>query len=93
MVEIEGADNETGIVSISVAMAKKEAVAFAAEVRRSCFTGEKTCPECGRTVKVSPVNISRCTNIGGPWKSSIECTNKACRYTELSIKTMHDWRK
>lgn len=51
------------------------------------------CPDCGALVRVSRVNVSRCTNIGGPWKSSIECLNKTCRYTELSIKTMNDWRK
>ena len=51
------------------------------------------CPACQGPVKITPVNVSRCTNIGGPWKSSIECLNKTCRYTELSIKPMNDWRK
>lgn len=50
------------------------------------------CPDCGAVVIISPVNVSRCTNVGGDWKTSLQCTNKSCRFTELSIKTITEWR-
>lgn len=54
--------------------------------------GVSFCPECKSFVIIKPVNVSRCTNIGGPWKTSLECTNDRCRFTELSIKTLNEWR-
>lgn len=50
------------------------------------------CPECGAAVRISPVNVSKCTNVGGEWRSSISCLNQTCRFTELSTKTMDEWR-
>lgn len=50
------------------------------------------CPECRHMLIVAEVNVSRCTAIGGPWKTSLMCGNKACRYTELSTKSIHEWR-
>ena len=49
------------------------------------------CPECGAAVRVAPVNVSKCTNVGGSWKTSLECINKNCRFTELSVKSMNEW--
>ena len=57
-------------------------------VSPSCpATSVDTCPHCGCQLSISPVNISRCTNIGGPWKSVSECVNRRCHYSELSIHT------
>jgi hypothetical protein len=50
------------------------------------------CPLCRGRLKIAAVNISRCTNIGGPWNTSLECSNPACRFAELSIKTLNEWR-
>lgn len=50
------------------------------------------CPECGARLAISAVNVSRCTNIGGPWKSSLFCNNRDCRYTSLSEKSIQEWR-
>jgi len=52
-----------------------------------------SCPECGLPVQITPVNISKCTNVGGGWKTSVICSNPRCRYTELSTKTVSEWRK
>lgn len=49
------------------------------------------CPECGERVKIIPVNVSKCTNIGGPWKSSLMCGNDKCRWTELSEKSAKEF--
>jgi len=49
------------------------------------------CPECGRGLRISPVNVSKCTNIGGKWKTSLECKNPTCRFTELSEKSTAEW--
>lgn len=50
------------------------------------------CPECQNdSVEVTPVNVSRCTNIGGNWRTSIVCHNPQCRFTELSKKSMDEW--
>lgn len=51
------------------------------------------CPDCGSFVIIREVNISKCTNIGGGWKTSLECINDRCRFTELSAKTLNEWRK
>lgn len=53
----------------------------------------QVCPECGAPVQISPVNVSRCTNVGGNWRTSLMCSKSACRYTELSVKTINDWRR
>ena len=50
------------------------------------------CPECGALLAVSPVNVSKCTNVGGDWRTSLQCSNPACRFTELSAKTLAQWR-
>ncbi|MFA6135479.1 MAG: hypothetical protein WC869_15815 [Phycisphaerae bacterium] len=50
------------------------------------------CPECNSFMTISPVNVSRCTNIGGDWKSSLQCRNPDCRFSELSTKTLNEWR-
>ena len=91
MMKLEGADEVTAVVSITMKN-KDHSINFAVE-RSPYLKNADRCPVCRWPVKISPVNISRCTNIGGPWKTSLECLNKTCRYTELSIKTMHDWRK
>lgn len=52
----------------------------------------RICPDCGYPVVIQPVNVSRCTNIGGAWRSSLVCSNATCRFTELSIKTLTEWR-
>jgi len=49
------------------------------------------CPECGGALVVSPVNVSKCTNIGGLWNTSVMCENPDCRYTELSVKKLAEW--
>jgi len=48
------------------------------------------CPLCGSVVDISRVNISKCTHVGGSWKSSLMCRNKNCRFTELSEKSLHE---
>lgn len=50
------------------------------------------CPQCGGSVAVSPVNVSRCTAVGGEWHTSLQCSNPQCRFTELSTKTLLEWR-
>lgn len=47
------------------------------------------CPDCGSPLRMSPVNISKCTNIGGKWRTSLECP--ACLFTTLSEKTLTEW--
>ena len=51
------------------------------------------CPVCGDALDIWSVNISRCTRVGGAWKTSAMCRNRNCLFTELSVKTMNDWRK
>lgn len=51
-----------------------------------------TCPVCGNKVIIELVNVSKCTNVGGDWHTSLICTNTDCRFTELSTKTMEEWR-
>jgi hypothetical protein len=48
-------------------------------------------PGCGHPLEISPVNVSRCTNVGGEWKTSLVCSNPDCRFTELSKKTLEEW--
>jgi hypothetical protein len=50
------------------------------------------CPICASAVRISRVNISKCTNVGGDWKTSVECTNPDCRFMELSKETINEWR-
>lgn len=52
-----------------------------------------TCPDCGSGIEVTVVNISRCTNVGGDWKTSIACLNTKCLFTELSLKSVQEWRE
>lgn len=54
---------------------------------------ETQCPLCGSTVAISPVNVSKCTRVGGSWKTSLMCKNKDCRFTELSEKSLKEWGK
>lgn len=51
------------------------------------------CPVCRSMVSITPVNVSKCTNVGGPWKTSLMCSNADCRFTELSEKTLAEWEK
>jgi predicted RNA-binding Zn-ribbon protein involved in translation (DUF1610 family) len=53
---------------------------------------EFLCPDCRQRIIIRPVNVSKCTNIGGGWKTSLECINEKCRYTELSKKSLQEWR-
>lgn len=48
-------------------------------------------PGCGSPVDISPVNVSKCTQVGGEWHSSLMCRNPRCRFTELSTKTIEQW--
>jgi len=48
------------------------------------------CPDCAGTLVLTPVNISRCTNIGGPWQTSMVCNNSDCRYTDLSVRSIRE---
>lgn len=50
------------------------------------------CSICGQEMDISPVNVSRCTNVGGNWLSIQVCRNKTCRHTELSEKSIREWR-
>ncbi len=43
------------------------------------------CGVCNSPAIVQRVNISNCTNVGGPWKFVIGCTNKKCLHTEFVI--------
>lgn len=52
-----------------------------------------TCPMCGAKVNISRVNVSKCTHVGGNWKTSLMCSNEHCRFTELSEKTLEEWRR
>jgi len=49
------------------------------------------CPKCGSFCRITQVNVSKCTNIGGDWKTSIGCVNSDCRFTELSTKNLNEW--
>lgn len=48
------------------------------------------CPECESEIRIQRVNVSKCTNVGGDWKTSIMCKNPNCRFTELSKKTIEE---
>jgi len=50
------------------------------------------CPDCKFPVTISNVNTCKGTAVGGDWKTSLMCTNDLCRFTELSKKTMKEWR-
>lgn len=50
------------------------------------------CPLCGRPVTISAVNVSRCTNVGGAWRTSLVCSNVACRFADLSEKSLDEWK-
>lgn len=49
------------------------------------------CPVCETVLRLSRVNVSRCTRVGGNWKTVAVCRNSKCRYTELSIKLLKEW--
>jgi hypothetical protein len=50
-----------------------------------------SCSACGSTaVLIAPVNITRCTAIGGRWKSATECQEAACRHVEYSEQTVSE---
>lgn len=50
------------------------------------------CPLCNQQLRITPVNVSRCTAVGGEWKTSAMCLNANCRYSTLSEKSMQEWR-
>jgi hypothetical protein len=50
------------------------------------------CPVCTSPLRVTRVNVSRCTNIGGPWKISIMCSNPNCYHNELSQLSSEEWK-
>jgi hypothetical protein len=51
------------------------------------FQGTLPCPQCGSPMVPIAVNISKCTRVGGNWKSLVQCTNHDCLFDELSLKT------
>lgn len=45
--------------------------------------GRIACPKCGAAaVKLHPVNVSRCTRVGGPWRAQAICGS--CGHEEFS---------
>lgn len=51
----------------------------------------RLCPHCAAPLRASRVNVSRCTNIGGPWKIVLICNARQCRHTELSTLSLEEW--
>lgn len=49
------------------------------------------CPGCGSKLYIRAVNVSRCTNVGGDWQTSLECSNSKCLYTTLSTRSLRSW--
>lgn len=49
------------------------------------------CPICGSRLLIRRVNVSKCTAIGGPWKTILECHSSDCPHTELSELSVSDW--
>lgn len=47
-----------------------------------------SCPECGASLVVSRVNVSRCTAVGGEWKASVVCGG--CHFSALSKRTVSE---
>ena len=41
------------------------------------------CPLCGAPVRVMPVNITKCTRVGGGYTKMKYCSNEQCPYTEM----------
>ncbi len=51
------------------------------------------CPDCGAPVRILPVNVSKCTNIGGEFQTSVHCLQAGCHYSIVSKKTAKELRK
>jgi ribosomal protein L37E len=47
--------------------------------------GPVSCCQCGGQVSLYPVNVSRCTQIGGPWRTQIIC--RRCGRDILNVLT------
>jgi hypothetical protein len=41
-----------------------------------------SCARCGGRVQLYPVNVSKCTDVGGPWKTQAVC--RGCGRDEFS---------
>jgi len=49
------------------------------------------CSSCGSgNVLIAPVNVSRCSRVGGSWRAAIECRNEQCRHVEFSTRTVRE---
>lgn len=44
--------------------------------------GSDKCAKCGARVRKHAVNVSKCTKVGGNFKTAIQCTNRECLHTE-----------
>jgi len=71
---------------------KPEAITLKPKKRRKARLSDVRCPECQSFCEITPVNVSKCTRVGGSWKTSLMCSNEHCRFTELSEKTLEEWR-
>lgn len=50
---------------------------------KPAYTGSlNKCKKCGSQVRRYRVNISRCTKVGGNYKTAVQCINKNCLHTE-----------
>lgn len=61
-----------------------------ADADKKAINSHLKCPKCGDAIKLFPVNVSKCTAIGGPWQTSIMCRNEGCMFNELSEKTVKE---
>lgn len=50
----------------------------------------KDCPKCNESMKIVPVNISRCTRVDSKYNSAWMCKNKECMETIYNKKTMQE---
>jgi len=51
------------------------------------------CPVCGGMLAIKRVNVSKCTRVGGGYHTSVMCERDECRFTEMSKKTVEQWRR
>lgn len=50
----------------------------------------KDCPECSKQMMLRPVNVSRCTKIGGGYNSMWLCKNEECMNTIYNKETIQE---
>lgn len=60
---------------------------------RKRLQSQPLCPHCGTALRISAVNVSRCTRVGGGWRSIGVCQNDQCLYSELSLKSVTAWSR